>query len=190
MDKMKPNDISIEQLNKQEVSAFHTLYKRYYKVVVCYAMQWVESQQVAEDIVQDVFSILWERQLQFASLPAFRTFLYTSVKNASLNHLKHKGVERTYLLSIEETPERMDWEEDDDEFEEEIYRQLFLLIDQLPVRCREIFLLYMEGKKNEEIAEALQISTETVKTQKKRAMQYLKDNMGTYSFLLVAHLLL
>ena len=61
--------------------------------------------------------------------------------------------------------------------EEEIYRLLFELIDKLPLRCREIFLLYMEGKRNEEIAGMLSLSVETVKTQKKRAMAFIRENL-------------
>ena len=60
--------------------------------------------------------------------------------------------------------------EEEDTNEEEVYRLLFRAIDKLPTRCREIFLLHMDGKKNEEIATALGISIETVKTQKKRAI--------------------
>ena len=76
---------------------------------------------------------------------------------------------------------------------EEIYRQLYLAIDRLPKKCREIFLMYMDGKKNEEIAQILSISIETVKTQKKRAMRFLKDDTGikmTYSEMLALLLLL
>ena len=54
---------------------------------------------------------------------------------------------------------------------------LFELIDKLPLRCREIFLLYMEGKRNEEIAGMLSLSVETVKTQKKRAMAFIRENL-------------
>ena len=70
--------------------------------------------------------------------------------------------------------------------DEEIYRHLFKLIDELPPRCREIFLLYMEGKKNEEIAAMLQLSVETVKTQKKRAMAYIRDNLDKAVLLALA----
>lgn len=74
--------------------------------------------------------------------------------------------------------------EEEDTNEEEVYRLLFRAIDKLPARCREIFLLHMDGKKNEEIATVLGISIETVKTQKKRAIQSIKEQMGTCYFLL------
>ncbi len=184
---MQGDDISIEELNRQETEAFHTLYKRYYKALVCYAMQWIGSQEPAEDLVQDLFSTIWENKITFLSLTSFQTYLYNSVKNASFNYLKHKDIEMFYAQQVKDDSIRLTLEEEEEEdyFEEELYRKLFLLVDRLPLRCREVFLLYMKGKKNEEIAEALQISAETVKTQKKRAMQFLRKNMGIYSFLLL-----
>ena len=181
---MVKGDVSIEQLNRQEVEAFHTLYKRYYRALVCYAMQWTAAQEPAEDLVQDLFSTIWENHMTFFSLASFQSYLYNSVKNASLNYLKHKEVEQNYAQRVQDE-EPVHLPEEDDFFEEELYRQLFQLVDQLPDRCREVFLLYMKGRKNEEIAEALHISTETVKTQKKRAMQFLRKKTGAYSFLLL-----
>ena len=76
-----------------------------------------------------------------------------------------------------------DEELDEEELDrEEEYRHLFQAIDKLPSRCREIFLLSLEGKKNKEIAEMLQI--ETIKTQKIRAINRLKKYSGIlFSFL-------
>ena len=68
---------------------------------------------------------------------------------------------------------------------EEIYRQLFLAIDKLPPRQREVFLLCMEGKKNKEIAEQLQISAETVKMQKRRAIGRLREQLAPMALALL-----
>lgn len=111
----------------------------------------------------------------FRSLASFRVYLYNSVRNASLDYLKHKDVEGNYLqkmLDSHSTTFRME-EEEEGFFSEEVYRQLLQTIDALPDRCKEV-LMYMEGKKNEEIATALHVSLETVKTQKKRAMSFLR----------------
>ena len=62
--------------------------------------------------------------------------------------------------------------------EEELYRRLFKVIDELPPRCREVFLLHLEGKGNEEIPHSLQITLLPVKTQKKRAMRYIREQLG------------
>ena len=173
----------IENLNKQQTSAYHQLYDEYYKVLVLYAINFLSSQQAAEDIVQELFATMWEKKMKFLSLPSFRTYLYNSVRNASLNYLKHQNVESLYLEHLANTYREI-LEEEEDTNEEEVYRLLFRAIYKLPTRCREVFLLHIDGKKNEEIATLLGISIETVKTQKKRAIQFIKEQMGTCYFLL------
>ena len=68
---------------------------------------------------------------------------------------------------------------------EEVYRELYLSVRELPDRCREVFELHLKGKKNEEIAELLSLSVETVKTHKKNAVRFLKERMGNLFTLLV-----
>lgn len=189
---MDSNEISIEQINKLDVTAFRLLYKSYYKALVCYAMQIMKETGAAEDIVQELFSVIWEKKMAFQSLASFKSYLYSSVRNASFDYLKHKDVESVYLQKVIDAHQayKIDEGEEDDFFSEEVYRQLFQTIDELPARCREVFLMYMEGKKNEEIATALHVSLETVKTQKKRAMVVLRKKLGSYHFLLLQMLLL
>lgn len=186
---MSSKEISIEQINKLDTIAFRSLYKDYYKALVWYANQFVEESSIAEDIVQELFSSIWEKKMPFKSLTSLRTYLYNSVRNASFDYLKHKDVESHYLQKVLKAhqPYRSE-EESEDFYSEEIYRQLFRTIDELPLRCKEIFLMHMDNKKNEEIAHLLNISLETVKTQKKRAMSFLKKKLSPnqYFFLLVS----
>lgn len=188
---MDSNQISIEQINRLDASSFRLFYKNYYRALVGYALQIVGESEVAEDIVQDLFSIIWEKKKTFQSLVSFKIYLYNSVRNASLDYLRHKEVESGYLQKVADEyrlfPSSEDGEEDF--FGEEIYRQLFQTIDSLPERCREVFLMYMDGKKNEEIATALHVSLETVKTQKKRAMALLRKKLGIQAILLLEVLL-
>ena len=60
-------------------------------------MKWVERQEIAEDVVQDLFVQVWERDTIYSSYYGFKNFLYNSVKNASLDYLKHKEVEGKYV---------------------------------------------------------------------------------------------
>lgn len=175
-------NVFLESLNKQQPSAYHQLYDDYYKVLVLYAINFISARQASEDIVQELFSTMWEKRMKFLSYPSFRAYLYNSVRNASLNYLKHLNVESLYLEQLSTTYRELTEEEDTSE--EEIYRLLFQAIDKLPPRCREVFLLHIDGKKNEEIAVALGISVETVKTQKKRAIHFIKNQLGTCYFLL------
>ena len=154
-------------------------------------MRFISKQDEAEDVVQDLFVSMWNKKIQFVSYVSFRTYLYKAVYNAVLNVIKHQEVEQRYVDLVKNEDE-LEFPEADYQ-KEEIYRQLYLAIDRLPKKCREIFLMYMDGKKNEEIAQILSISIETVKTQKKRAMRFLKDDTGikmTYSEMLALLLLL
>lgn len=177
---MNNKELSIEQINQPDASTFRVLYKEYYRALVAYAVQMVESVDAAEDIVQELFSSLWEKPKSFPSLTALRSYLYCAVRNASLDYLKHKNIENDYLQRLADNYQeyRMGKSDDESFFDEEVYRLLFRTIDALPERCREVFLLAMQGKKNEEIAETLRVSQETVKTQKKRGMAFLKKNMA------------
>jgi len=71
-------------------------------------------------------------------------------------------------------------------YEQEIYRQVFAAIEELPPRCKKVFEMHLQGKKNSEIASLLNLSIETVKTQKKRAMRHLRKRMGSLFVLMLA----
>lgn len=170
-------ELFIDRINQKQKSAYHELFRRYYRALVMFAMKYVGSQGEAEDMVQDLFVAVWERQEKFLSYHSFRVFLYTSIRNTCLNRIKHQRVEEKYIgysLLYSDHSEEYDYEM----LEEEIYRRLFEGIDELPPRCREIFLMYLDGKRNEEIADTLQLSIMTVKTQKKRAVRYLRERLG------------
>ena len=166
----------IERINCKDPRAFHELFNGFYRSLVYFAMRYVERQEIAEDIVQELFGRLWEEKRCYLSYSSFKTYLYSSVKNAALDWLKHKSVEEKYLsysLLNTNTEDELDWKI----MEEEIYRTLLQVVDELPKRCKEIFQFYLQGKKNEEIALLLRLSVLTVKTQKKKAVHYIKERM-------------
>lgn len=173
----KEKSYFLEGINKQLPVAYRQLYDQYYKALVLYAINFLSSQQAAEDVVQELFATIWEKKTTFLSLTSFRSYLYNSVRNTSLNYLKRQNIESLYLDHLAKTFQEGS---EEDTNEEEVYRLLFCTIEKLPKRCREVFLLHMDGKRNEEIATALNISIGTVKTQKKRAIQFVKTQMSAY----------
>ncbi len=170
-------------INRRDISAFKVLYDEYYKALVLYAVNFVGRTNVAEDIVQELFVTIWEKQLMFLSFTSFRVYLYNSVRNASLDYLKHQDVEAKYIESLSESYREID--DSGELVEEEVRRLLYKEIDRLSPQMRKIFLMYMEGKKNEEIARTLNVSTETIKTQRKRALKLLKSRLGSLYFVCI-----
>ena len=180
--------LDVVALNEGQDWAFHQLYTLYYRALVNYAMQIVGDSDDAEDIVQENIAALAAHPVMFTSEQAVVAWLYSSIRNRSLNHLKHKRVETEYKEK-QKSPE-YDMSESEEMFTEDVYRQLFATIDELPPRSREVLLKVIDGKRNSEIAEALGMSIETVKTHRKRAMAYLREHLGKQPLMLLSLLVM
>jgi len=97
---MSKDDEFLQQIHAKSVTAFRKLFREYYNTLVLFSMNYVERQEVAEDIVQDLFVSIWERDARYASYNSFKSFLYNSVRNGSINYLKHRIVEDKYASSV------------------------------------------------------------------------------------------
>lgn len=168
---------------KLDEKAFHNIFNGYYAALCLFANRYVEDQEAAADIVQDVFVKLWQLKEEFLYLHQVKAFLYTSVRNRALNELEHSQVVSQYAQKVIE--KQKDSFFHDLVVEEETYRILTEAIDKLPAQMRAIMRLALEGKKNAEIAEQLNISTETVHTLKKAAYKKLRTCLKEYYYLLL-----
>lgn len=170
----------LELLNAHDLSAFETLYQKYYRTLTLFAYDIIGRQSEAEDVVQDVIVAIWLKEDTFESLKNFEAYLYNAVKFKSINVLKRKNLAKQYadeVISTKDFAEPFSTEE--------LYVELFKAIDKLPKRCREVMLLGVEGKSNAEIAKELQLSIETVKTHRKRALSILRETFKEMPILLM-----
>lgn len=179
--------IDLSVINGWDNQAVTMLYKAYYKVLYSYARQMTGEDEPAKDIVQEVFFNTWKRQGIFESESALRVYLYNSIRNESINYIKCLRIEndRKELFGRWFKDMVMDENGDLTLNKEEVYRLLFEAIDSLPPKQREIFLLIMKGKKNREIAEAMNISINTVKTQRQHGMDNLRNRLSPDALLLL-----
>lgn len=116
-----------------------------------------------------------------------KAYFYNSVRNRSVSWVRHEKVINAHTEQIiHDMRYELDSNDEDGFYTEEIYRQLFIAVDKLPVRQREVFLLAMQGKSNNAIAQELNISVETVKTLKKRGKQKLRDTISPQAMLLLS----
>lgn len=149
------------------------LFRYYYRPLCLYALHYVNQIDQAEDIVQDCFSLLWEKMNEGeAEIENAQSYLYAMVKNRSLNYLRKESVfDLTLSLSdLEELPE--------EELEERsaIEARMWTAIDALPDRCREVFLLNKrEGLTYKEISERFHISIHTVDNHIRKAMRLIRE---------------
>ena len=140
-------------------------------------MNFVRETETAQDLVQDVFVRLIEARQTFQSADHCRNFLYLSVKNACLNHLEKESVRQEWLQSQPRAEEEAELP-DEKALTAEVYRKLKQAVDELPRECRKIFYMsYFEDKSNEDIADRLAISVNTVRAQKARGKALLREKL-------------
>ena len=147
----------------------------------------IENQMYAEDIVQDLFTNLLLSKKDFENRISLKSYLYISVKNACLNSKKHAKVRQLYAEDKQAVSTLKKISFFDKMLEEEVYSHLLKALDKLPKRCKEVFELSLKGYKNDEIAHAMKISLETVKSQKKRGKLLLSSvlkNLAVYLIVL------
>ena len=166
--------------------SFHEIYDRFYQALVMYALNDVSDQAMAEDIVQDIFSQIWENKTEFASIPSLRVYLYNAVRNHVFDWQRKKKAASKYLKL---NPPVNEIDVENSFVKEEVYNQLFAAIDRLPARQREVLLHTMEKRKVKEIAELMSISVNSVKTQKQRAIETLRQTLTNTQWLLLLQLI-
>ena len=154
------------------------LFLYYYRPLCLYALHYVSHTDVVEDLVQECFIKLIEKQ----PIANEKAYLYTAVRNACIDYLRKKNP-----LSSDIQPTDLDDTINDEEAAERSLHEaeLWTAIDTLPERCRIIFLMTKrDGMTYHEIAEKLHISEKTVEHQISKAIKQLRKKSGDYFYLL------
>lgn len=176
----------IVRLKNGDQTAFELLFHFYYPGLVMYSTQFTADRMEAEEIVQDFFVRFWQRHQQIIPSDSLKSYLFLSVKNGSLNFLKHKKIEEKYIRSMTELSNHHLVYDPDLYIASELQDKIKQAIDILPEKCREIFIMSrMRGLKNEEIATELNLSKRTVETQISKALKVLRVELKDYVGLLV-----
>lgn len=169
---------------------FEQLFKSEYAKLCYYASQIVKDSHAAEDIVQNAFIKIWGKEADFSNEMACKGFLYTTIRNAALNFIRHKKVEDKYLEAQEINPVE-ETKILNSIIRAEVVGEIFRALESLPEGCKKVFKMsYLEELKNQEIADKLQLSINTVKTQKARAVQLLRIKLKDYFQWLIPLLLI
>lgn len=164
------------RLQKRDREAFRYLYEQYFVKMSLFAESYVYDEEEAHDLVQDLFFHIWDHALTLKITTSFKAYLFTSLRNRCLNVLRDRKIRDEHNDKLFEA--QLFSGTEDVVIDERVQRQLQEALDSLPEKCREIILLkVVEGKKNKEIAEQLNIAETTVKTQVQRAYRMLRDRM-------------
>lgn len=172
------NDLKIlQELKHGSTDAFKELFDLYYIPLSTYALKYCDSFSLAEDIVQELFIKIWDENLYLNFEETLGPYLFKSVKNNTLQATKRKT--KYQFIEIEKQANKLIFEEDlDIKHIEEEKKKLYLEIEALPKKCKEVFkAIVLDNLKYKEVASQLGISVNTVKTHHSRALKHLRNVM-------------
>jgi RNA polymerase sigma-70 factor (ECF subfamily) len=168
-----------------KAAAYSEIYERYWPVLFIHATKILQNENDAMDIVQDVFTTLWLKRHDIEIKVSLKAYLYTSVRNQTLNHIQKSKSRDRYLSSLlsfvseskSEVEERLIFKEFNQLIDEEI--------NQLPAKTKAIFELSRKhGYSNGKIADELKITPNTVKKTINRAIKKIKLKLDKVTTLL------
>lgn len=164
-----------------DCASWDTALELYYADLCEYALYFVGSVEAAEDVVHDLFLHLWHTRGPRDSVRLTKPYLYTAVRNRALKSLRRRRVADAWIERAARDETAAAESPSDLYLHRELESVVAHAIDQLPSRCREIFLLRRHDLLSyEQIAERLGVSLGTVKSQMWRAAVLLREKLGPY----------
>ncbi len=169
------------EFGKSPKVGFDLLFRKYYSNLCNHAVRFVYSQEIAEDIVAEVFSNFWQKEVYKTINTSYRSYLYTAVRFRSFNYLKYEmgrtskedfneGLTYSNQNSVQKPDEILQFQE--------LSIKIDSVIQHLPKQSKKAFLLHrLEGQKYSEIAKELGITISAVERLISRALSKLREQL-------------
>jgi RNA polymerase sigma-70 factor (ECF subfamily) len=168
--------IIFNEIKKGNKLVYEALFFDYYDHLVHFADNYTLDQHVSKDLVQDIYLYIWENTEKINIHTSIKAYFYQSLKNRCLNYLKNlKMKDEKNVIYVEAL---LNSKDDTVFFDPDILDQIKKSMDELPSQMAKIIKMkYLDGMKQVEIADKMNISINTVKTQLKRAKVKLRDSL-------------
>lgn len=151
-------------------------YKENFNLFTAYGRNYLDDLNECQDVVQDVFIKYWDKLSEIGNDIQVKAFLYKAIRNHCLNRKRHNMVKNTYL-------QQSRYDIDSEEYfldaiiREESSFLMYKEINSLPEMGKKVLILSLDNKSNEEIADTLSISVNTVKTHKQRSYSRIRERL-------------
>ena len=179
-----PHFLQSDSDSSDEVRAFvHDLFQAHYIELSRFVYRYVRSRAVAEELVQECFYQVWKRAGVAGpdGERVTRAYLYRAARNQALNHLKHLRVEEAWEKEDRQSRQGVTSPPDQAFDTGELKRAIRRAVDQLPERCRVVFLLRRDQDLSyDEIAKMMGVSPKTVENHMGRALRSLRKMLKLY----------
>ncbi len=175
----------VKALQKGDVKAFNELYYKYHKKIFAFSLKFLKNKADAEDLIQKIFVIIWEKKENLNPEKSFNNYLFIIARNEIYDLLKKKALTEYYNDQIISDTEH----KEEDIETKKLVEVMYSLIEKMPERRRQIFLMNRDmGLTYKQIAKKLGITENTVDTQIRNSLNYLRKELPKY--IKSSHLLL
>jgi RNA polymerase sigma-70 factor, ECF subfamily len=159
---------------------FEQLFKTHFQHLFNFAFQYLPDEDIAKDITQNVFVKLWEHRTSIDTQKSVQSYLFTSVRNSCINHIRDHKKYNSRILDVELAEIESGIKTDNYEYIE-LEQKINKILGSLPEKCRKVFeMSRFENKKYKEIAIELDISEKTVEAHMSKALKSLKEHLREY----------
>ena len=182
---MKVDEQLLEDIKDGKASALEIFFQNSHARLLNYAKLFVARDAVAADMVQEAFIHFWDKRKELRRGKSIESLIFTSVRNRCLNYLRDENTYRNHLDNFK--TERTDIQHlaqydflsnEEESLEELLLKELNISIDNLPEKCRQVFVMNkIDGKKQREIAEELGISQKVVEKHIATAKMKLRESL-------------
>lgn len=167
----------VHNLSKGNVLAFNSLFHEYGARLYRFAYGYLKSEEEAEELVQEVFTIIWEKRKELKSHLSFKSLLFTIAFNIIRKHFRTKSYLSKYLKT--NISSESDFQSLNNITYNSLHKFIFDLVDMLPSRRKEIFIKSrVHGCSIKEISEELGISHKTVENQLTTSLKFIRTNLN------------
>ncbi|MGB0851077.1 MAG: RNA polymerase sigma-70 factor [Bacteroidia bacterium] len=154
---------------------FEQFYKKHYPSLLNFAIYLTNSRSDSKEIVNDVFVSVWQKKGKLKIDDSLKSYLFTAVKNRCYNFHSKKRIETT---EISDSDKVSSFKADSIVQEKEMQKQLIDILDSLPPKCRQVFVMSrIDGLSYNEIASLLEISSKTVEAQISKALKVFRKKI-------------
>lgn len=169
-------------------NSFNEIYTTYYRKSYLYVKSYIHDDMAAEDIVSEALIKLWDR-MKRETIDPIRPFLFTILKNQSLDYLKHQNIKRDVHDAVNAALKReleirtttLEASDPNDIFSTEIQQIIETTLNLLPERTREIFIMSRFGNRpHKEIADIFHLSVKGVDFHIMQSVKELRTALKDY----------
>jgi len=152
----------------------------YYNPLCNFANGVVHDEDLSEDIVQDVFLLIWKNDHTLSEEKNIKSYLFTSVRNKCLEWIRKDQAYQKRIAEWNKGQQGSEGRLDEQEWEDWVkIDRIYSSLRQLPPKCREVFVLAkVNGLTYTQISETLKISTKTVEHHMAKAFAILRNKLS------------